>query len=157
MAKRTRMEYQEYTNSVTFSKALWDIAVGRKLGSGAFRDVFVCAFDTSLVLKIQRDPNNFDNVIEWETWQAYGGDDRIGNWLAPCVSISASGDILIQARTYPALEFPKELPSFLTDFKTGNYGTIGTGKKKRFVCHDYGNIVVPKLNPKLRKANWWVV
>lgn len=107
--------------------------LGKKLGSGQFRDVYELASDTTKVVKVDsRGTASFSNVMEWEIWRDC--PNEWAKWLAPCYSISFSGNVLIQARIEPLRAFPKRVPSFLTDIKRANWGLY----KGRPVCCDYG-------------------
>jgi hypothetical protein len=139
-----------FTESTTFQMAMYHLVVGKLLGSGCFRDVFVCNLNPDWVVKFQRNAGEFDNVREWETWRDYSKDPKVKKWLAPCHYISPSGDILIQQRTEYLEYLPKQLPFFLTDVKPENYGMI----KGQVVCHDYGYLYNNKMNTRMRKANW---
>jgi hypothetical protein len=128
---------------------------GRKLGQGRDREVFELLTDPSKVVKIETGARSFQNVIEWETWQALE-DTRHARWLAPCRFISPSGIVLIMDRTSPLREReePRTLPGWLVDTKRDNYGVI----EGRVVCHDYG---LPRLLDRVpgaskhRRVEWW--
>lgn len=134
---------------------LADVVSGRRLGGGAYRLVFACAIDKSLVFKVQKDKYRFDNVCEWEAWWQYRHMPSIAKWLAPCIAISPCGTVLLQARTTPLQNAPEKLPAFLCDTKMANYGTIGKGKNKRVVCHDYGFLLPGPLKTGMKKVKWW--
>lgn len=108
---------------------------GKRLGFGMSRITYELAHDDTKVVKIERQAGHFQNVVEWETWQALR-DTKHAKWLAPCHYISACGIFLVMERTAPIRkgEEPKLLPSWLRDHKLENYGMIG----KQIVCHDYG-------------------
>ncbi|ABF63541.1 hypothetical protein TM1040_0808 [Ruegeria sp. TM1040] len=126
---------------------------GEMLGSGAAREVFECAYDPSLVVKIENAAGSFQNIAEWQMWWDAQHIPHAAEWLAPCVSISPCGIVLIQKRTTPAKRYPEKLPAWLTDTKRTNYGMIG----KRFVCHDYGVHLMCNsgLSKRKRKVEWW--
>lgn len=126
---------------------------GKKLGSGAFRNVYVLRANDEHVIKIEDAQCSFQNVIEWGFWQENGWNKDIGKWLAPCVSISASGTFLIQKRTTPVTDIskmPAKLPKFLGDCHMNNFGKLD-GK---LVCHDYAinNVKIPM---QLVKRKWY--
>lgn len=126
---------------------------GEHIGGGAAREVYVCAYDPDLVVKIENASGSFQNVAEWQLWWDAQHIQHSAEWLAPCVSISPCGIVLIQRRTKPAKRYPEKLPVWLTDTKRTNYGMIG----KRFVCHDYGVHLMCNsgLSKRTRKVEWW--
>jgi hypothetical protein len=142
-------------NSSTFSEAIKDLVIGREIGKGTYRTVYSSAIDNKVVIKYQRERCTFDNVYEWMVWQEYKDTPEVAKWLAPCYAISASGDLLLQARTSLATKLPDKMPAFLCDFKPRNYGTIGKGKNKRVVCHDYGYLLKSNLRKGMRNVTWW--
>lgn len=143
------------TDTFTFTEALKDVFVGREIGRGTYRTVYSCPVDKSIVIKYQRERCQFDNVTEWLVWQEYKDTPDVSKWLAPCHYISASGDLLLQARTSFIRELPDKMPAFLCDFKPRNYGTLGRGKSKRIVCHDYGYLLNNKLRTGMKNVKWW--
>lgn len=136
--------------------------LGQHLGSGCFRDVWSCAFDPSLVIKIEKEdhPPHFDNTVEWKIWQEVQFDEDIAKWFAPCVGISPGGRVLVMKRTQPVTEAELEvaiprIPRFFHDVHAKNWGRIGD----RYVCHDYAfNVVDDKYTaPALwrsKNARW---
>lgn len=134
------------------------LMLGRKLGGGMSRVVYECALDPNLVVKIEQRTGHFQNVVEWEMWNALSGM-KAAQWLAPCRTISACGTVLLQVRTTPARkgELPERMPIWLTDFKQGNYGMLGG----RLVCHDYGAsgaiLMSNAAGKRLQRADWWDV
>lgn len=128
--------------------------LGARLGRGIGRKVYVCRLDPRFVVKVEDRGEAFQNIVEWETWQAVR-EDREARWFAPCVSISPAGSVLIQRRTEPAShsEYPKRMPVFLGDYKRENFGMLD-GK---LVCHDYGlltNLTNGVYNKTTRAADW---
>ena len=103
----------------------FNLLCGELLGRGMSRQVFACHLRDDLVVKTESGHGNFQNVIEWETWQRVR-DTPFAVHFAPCHSISPCGAVLIQSRTRPAGlgEFPRLMPAFLCDFKRTNYGVI---------------------------------
>lgn len=125
---------------------------GKLLGNGMSRQVFVLETDTTKVVKVESYGRYFQNVREWETWQALG-HTKHGKYLAPCFSISPNGSVLVQERVDPitpeALRNAR-LPDFLCDFKATNYGLF----KGRVVCCDYGTNLLHTIgatSSRLRK------
>lgn len=127
---------------------------GEKIGSGIGRHVFEYLPDKSLVIKFELKCKSFQNVMEWETWQATQFYGPVRKWFAPCVSISDCGTILLQKRTHsrPREKYPGKIPAYLTDTKYSNYGFIGN----QLVCHDYGtNIMLEKgMTGHMKKVLW---
>lgn len=113
------------------------LVCGELIGSGVSRDVFGCAIDDSLVVKIERDTNEtsqLQNLQEWLIWN-WARTEPLERWLAPCRGISRNGRVLLQARTTPVSE--EELavvPKVFEDVCRGNFGRL----RGSIVCHDYG-------------------
>jgi hypothetical protein len=110
---------------------------GGKLGSGMSRQVYVHPFDKTKVIKVENSEKHFQNITEWEFWDAWKHDKEVCKWLAPCHYISQNGTFLIMDRTKPLKKVPEKLPSFLTDHKPANFGLL----KGRIVCHDYAKVI----------------
>lgn len=135
---------------------------GDFLGEGVARNVFLHAFDPTLVIKIETACRSFQNVHEWDVWHdvstCRGSRDRLKQWFAPCVWISPSGQVLVQKR---ALEVSKaelerklpKVPRMLSDLKVDNWGRLGN----RIVCRDYGSCLALNhgMSAVLLKAQWW--
>lgn len=140
-----------------------DVLCGKLLGTGIGRAVYELRHDPTRVVKIETTGGSFQNVVEWETWQALSYTEH-ARFLAPCHDISPSGIALIQARVRPLPEqahddarsrklLATKLPEYLTDLKRSNYGTIG-GK---LVCCDYGSNLLLNhgaFSSKLRRPEW---
>ncbi len=126
---------------------------GERIGEGAARVVYECAYDPMMVVKIEAKSGSFQNVLEWNMWLDAESIPHAAQWLAPCVKISPCGIVLIQKKTTPAKKYPEQIPEWLTDTKRTNYGMIG----KMFVCHDYGvNLMLRSgLSKRTRKVEWW--
>ena len=141
------------------NKEIYGTVVGKQIGRGMSRSVFVYALDPTLVIKIEDKSQSFQNVREWEYWQENKDYKPIAQWLAPCVAISPCGSVLIQKRvhTLDQSRYPKTIPQFFSDTKYQNFGLLN-GK---FVCFDYGNIplskgvIINKGKVKMVKAEWW--
>ena len=107
---------------------------GKKLGQGATRKVY--EYNPShidYVVKYEYMARSFHNIMEWNIWHKVKEIPELEPWFAPCLHISESGSFLLQARTYPIRELPKNVPSFLDDVETRNFGEY----QGRVVCHDY--------------------
>jgi len=137
----------------TVERDFFSMFCGEFLGSGAHRDVYVYGMDPDWVVKVEAVAHSFSNVREWDIWNdAREMGPHFSEWLAPCMSISPCGIVLIQRRTKPARTLPDKVPAWMTDLKPANFGRLG----KRVVAHDYGNNLICSggLTTKLRKANW---
>jgi len=121
------------------SRDAFDMLCGKPLGFGIGRIVFEHATDKSLVLKFECDAGSFQNIHEWDLWKqhSHAGTSTV-DWLAPCVSISPNGIVLVQKRTKKVpwtFKLPKMVPNILdSDLKRDNWGLY----KGKLVCHDYG-------------------
>lgn len=124
----------------------------KPIGSGAFREVFVCRLNNDWVVKVEKDHDwrNFQNVLEMNIWSEFREVKSVAQWLAPCRFMSPNGRILIQDRCAPlrADEMPNKLPAFLTDVKYENFGKLNG----RVVCVDYG-MVIMNLSTRLREVH----
>lgn len=135
----------------------FNLLCGRKLGAGIHRDVFECALDPTLVVKVEINDDrvrNFANVKEYENWTVWRDVEPIARWLAPCDRLSFDGRILLQKRVEPIKksEAPTALPTFLTDVKYENYGWYDG----RIVCIDYAFLVTDASAKKRSvKELWW--
>lgn len=121
-----------------------NLFLGKRLGKGAFRNVYPVRADDTLVCKVEYVGYEFANIIEWKVWNAVSGTP-IEDWFAPCLAIDPLGQALIQERTVPfetdrafkaAIEATRDgkLPAFFDDVHFGNFGML----EGRLVCHDYG-------------------
>lgn len=134
-----------------FHDDLWDIFIGKKLGSGAFRDVYDLKFfhgDTDAVLKVQREDRCFDNILEYDFW--WRASPELQKWLAPCIYISKNGKFLVQVKVteISPKEMPAKVPACLGDVYYSNWGKT---KKNKIVCCDYA-ITNPTYSMRLVKT-----
>jgi hypothetical protein len=133
----------------------FNIMCHTKLGSGAYRDVFLCRIDNTKVVKVERDDScwrKFHNVLEAQFWSDNQYNDAVAKWLAPIDYVSPDGFLLVQPRCEAVPEgykLPDKLPAFLTDLKRENFGLL----KGKLVCLDYALTI---RNPvlRLRKVEW---
>jgi len=145
--------------STTEDLELYEMTLGRKLGFGIHRDVYVFAPDQTKVIKIAtNDDGRKMNLLEdkicdeinsyAEKWQR--------DSLAHVYKCSSCGKYLLQERTeqLPKDKYPEKIYSFLaSDTKYDNFGYI---KGRGTVCIDYGCVDILKLQSKRKvKANWW--
>lgn len=153
------------TNEATWRQA-FDLLCDKKLGEGMSRVVFSSNLLPDCVIKVEDGAGQFQNIIEWETWNRVR-DTAHSRWFAACKWISNNGSILVMERTRPPspAEFPDRLPAFLCDFKRQNYGMAkstarhGAAGKDWFVCHDYGTHLMFEngMTKRMRKVEWWDV
>lgn len=139
----------------SLSREIFLALTGEELGSGSCRTVLAHPHRDDLVIKIDTRAGSFQNIMEWEAWKELKDTPWARQWLAPCVSISPFGSVLVMKRTTKPMpnQYPDKIPAFLTDTKRTNYGMLN----KRFVCHDYGvNMLMLKgMTKRMHKANWW--
>lgn len=133
----------------------FNLLCGKKLGSGIHRDVFECKLRPDLVVKVETntDYREFANVREMRFWCDNEHASAVSKWLAPCECLSPDGRILLQKRCEPVpnkYSLPTQLPVFLTDTKTNNFGILDG----RLVCVDYA-ITINNPSTRLRKAEFW--
>ncbi len=143
----------------TLGAEFFDHMVGDMLGSGVDRTVFEYLPDKTCVVKFATRRGSFQNIHEWDLWQQHFNPKptNVCKFLAPCVSISHSGNVLIQKRTKPVpfiYELPKSIPVVLdSDLKRENWGML----KGRMVCHDYGRhnaIYYASKGANMIRADW---
>lgn len=132
---------------------LIECMVEQRLGNGAAREVWKLR-GVPYVAKIERG-KSFQNVLEWSLWNDSDGTP-LRQWLAPCMTISGNGAILIQAETTQpyGVKLPELVPAALCDLKVQNFGLY----EGRLVAHDYGLNVAAELGARSRKmkpARWW--
>src|SRR5438094_2070919 len=153
------MSYDPYEPSEAMRKELWGLICGDELGRGAARVVLEHCLDPHVVVKVEPNACSFQNVMEWQAWEAVRNTD-LAKWFAPCVAISPNGSILVQRRTTRAAVHPEKVPAFFTDLKLDNFGVL-TPKPgepaSQFVCHDYGlNMLLERgMTRRMVKAMWW--
>lgn len=148
----TNKQIENILGSQTISNDLLGLILGKRLGGGCAREVFECKLDKSLVIKVEVEAGSFQNIKEWDFWEHNQWDKDVKKWLAPCVAISDCGSVLLQKKVIKARdkEFPKKLPTFLSDIKKDNFGLL----KGKFVCCDYG-FINSKPSKVMRKAEPW--
>lgn len=151
-AVSTSDAFKGNTTTIDFFK----LVCGERLGGGVGREVYACRLDPNVVLKFERENRSFQNVLEWEFWQANEHAPETSKWLAPCRMISDCGIVLVQERTTPIhnfTELPVMIPSWATDLKAQNWGWL----RGRPVAHDYGYTTAMSVSSKrLKRAEWWV-
>lgn len=137
-------------------KDLANGCLGKFLGQGVARHVWVSTIDPTKVIKLEIE-SFFQNIREWDTWLELK-DSKYAKYLAPCIGISDGGRMLVQERIEPLRKDMEKckMPDFLTDFKRSNYG-IYNG---RVVCCDYGtnillSFALSERKIKLITPNWW--
>ena len=143
-----------YTDSSAVQREAINMLCTRHIGGGSTREVWTSGLLPDCVVKLESGDQNFQNVLEWETWQQVK-DTKFASWFAPCKHISACGVVLVQTlTTVPGMsDLPEKMPAFFCDFKRSNYGMLN-GK---LVCHDYGlmySLIHNGLTKRMRKADW---
>jgi len=141
----------------------FNLLCNERIGYGMSRQVFDSLVLPDCVIKVERDPGRFQNVMEWETWQHVQWG-RHSVWFAASRWISPNGRVLVMEKTErPAPDgYPARLPVYLTDTKRTNYGLSmltdpKSGKPaKRFVCHDYGTNLLMEwgMSSRTRAVDW---
>ena len=141
-------------NTTIHREAFWLLA-GDKIGTGMTREVFAAKLHEGCVVKVEDSVAHFQNVMEWQIWQAVKDVPHAARWFAPCKWISFSGSLLVMERTRPAApkDFPKKLPLYLSDTKRQNFGLY----EDRLVCHDYGTALMLTygMTKRERNVDWW--
>jgi len=146
----------KHFNDNVFTRDIFPIVFGKGLGSGIGREVYVYKPNPEYVIKVEDE--GFQNIREWETWNEVKHMDSHKHNFAPCEYISNCGIYLIQKRTQRPIkeDYPEMIPHYFFDTKFDNYGVIVDGKKRRFVCHDYGTFSLCNgMTKRKKKADWW--
>lgn len=135
------------------AKQLIKSVCDEKIGAGAYRDVFSIKNCSNYVIKIERDMSdgNFVNVAEWHNFVDNRYWDKMKVYLAECLMINHTGNVLVQRRVTQGQhdKYPEKIPSMFTDLKYQNFGWIG----KRFVCCDYPYL--KNVGFRMVKAKFW--
>lgn len=132
------------------------LVCGRKIASGAYRDVYELKEDPlHYVVKIERRVGecNFTNACEWRNYINYQ-HSPLGDLLCPVELINESGSVLVMRRAVIATKadrmlLPKILPAAITDTKYCNFGFID-GK---VVIVDYPFLIADQSDKKIRWKN----
>jgi len=156
-------ELDLFKNDYTLLSDFIDFFCGKCIGEGESRSVYEFRLDNTLVIKIDRIDDlkgrrGFNNVSEYELYNNVKDDyPKIAQFMAPCISISKCGKVMLQKKTRPLTDkekklLPKKIPALFTDIKLENWGML-SGK---FVCHDYANNTCFTLaaNTNFKKAEW---
>lgn len=129
--------------------------IGEKIGSGIHNDVYTYCLDNKYVIKVAKGSDGrFMNLLAAKIWFDVVEHKAVAKWLAPIEAVSGHGKYLIQRRTKPVKQvlLPKNIPSFFTDLKIQNFGSLGN----TVVCHDYGCInLTGQLTRRMQNASWW--
>lgn len=145
-------------NTPTLTKSFEKKYCGDFLGKGIYREVFLFKPDHRFVVKLERsilkNDLSFQNVGEWRNWCEHLHYTAVSKFLAPCLTINISSQILIQRRATRPIDGddrkpPKMIPNLLTDTKLFNFGWIGDD----FVSFDYSFMIRTDL--KMKKAKYW--
>lgn len=136
-----------------FCNDLIGFICGDHIASGTFRDVFEYNLDPKLVVKIQRDKDSFNNIIEFEIWNEVRFTP-FEKFFAGCRWISIGGRVMLQEKTKPITKTrrpPELIPTCFADIKEDNFGFIGN----RFVAHDYDfSLGLLDLSKQPRMKKW---
>jgi len=153
----SRKLYKKF-NGTHESEALLRFVCGRKLGRGIAREVFECSMVPGWVIKIANGSTGISqNILEYEVWDNVSHTEH-AKWFAPVHSISPCGNILMMKQAKPLKSakgfIETKLPTFLTDLKAVNFGTIG----KQIVAVDYGRTLLMQqgLSKRMRDVKLYV-
>tara|TARA_B110000503_G_scaffold108036_1_gene161522 strand:- start:213 stop:668 length:456 start_codon:yes stop_codon:yes gene_type:complete len=150
MRKKVQLDYA-YNNPELLISCL-DLLCGDFIGSGIARDVYVYAMNSNYVVKIDNSDDSGHNFNEYNVWTNVVNQPKYAKWFAPILWSSSDHRIIVQKKTKPITQLPKELPSFFTDLKLDNFGKIGS----QFVCHDYAftsDLLISKgFNSRMKKV-----
>jgi hypothetical protein len=131
----------------------FNMLCGDLLGEGICRKVYECKIDKTIVVKVEKDPNAmFQNAHEYRHWTESQFYKKAAAWLAPCISISTYGTVLLQRRVQPLQreQLPAEIPEFLNnDIKPSHFGMLDG----RVVCCDYA-LLGTVLPMRMKRPKW---
>ncbi len=134
-------------------RELLDLVCGDRLGHGMTREVYRYRPCEDLVIKVELDTQHFQNVSEWQAWDAIR-HTKLAKWFAPCHLLSECGRFLIMRYCQPiaAIKLPAEVPAFFTDLKPSNWGVYDNHP----VALDYGKHLLLErgMTSRMRKADW---
>lgn len=126
--------------------------LGEYLGGGVARRTYRSRLDWNAVVKLEPANCDFQNIAEWHLWS--NASASLEAWLAPCITISPCGRILMQRFVEPITEdrLPDKVPGVLSDLHMGNWGWLDG----RPVALDYGRNLagVMSENTRLKKVDW---
>lgn len=146
------VDFDEHFHTV-LARDTASMILGPQRGHGTHRAIFDHATDPGLIVKVETGSGDFNNVREWDAWQAVKDTD-FATWFAPVVEISPAGLLLVMKRCTPATieSLPDKVPAFFTDLKAENWGFY----EGRPVCLDYGLHLLLEngLTKRMRKARW---
>ena len=135
-------------HSLDFFKALCK----KKIGSGAFREVWEWDPNPEWVVKFETSGEEFQNIIEFKVWEA--APRWLAHWLAPCIRISPFGTVLWQVYCdpIPKHRLPKKIPVVLNDWHDLNWGLY----KNRPVLFDYGFLynIVRNTSDEMKEVDY---
>lgn len=143
-------------NTILNYQAL-DLLLGKYIGGGVYRDVFEYAPNPAYVIKVAKEEKGFiSNVKEFDFWEEISWfkneSSWVKDWFAPVKEMSSNGSFLIMQKTEvkPKKKRPSEIPCFIEDYHSENFGWIGN----RYVCHDYGSQInfTGKISKKLKRS-----
>lgn len=136
---------------------LMELVLGKELGVGYTRRVYVNKLNPFQVIKYEDDPTKLgQNTMEYQIWNRAQNEPNVKKWLAPCFHISPGGKYLVQARVKPVRmqDMPRKVPAWMGDLKISNFGRY----KGRIVCCDYGILIgmlLAQATTRMKVADWW--
>lgn len=144
----------EYTSEAV--QAIEGALIGDEIGRGAFRIVYDCPLDPSVVVKVAFNSIGArHNIIENKVWDEVCEVPQFRKHFAPVISISDNGRFMVMKRADMPSDrklYPSKVPHFFTDLKYQNYGFIG----KDFVCVDYASMILTNgFTLRTKNAEWW--
>lgn len=131
---------------------LWRLLWEGDVKTGGYRAVFLPTCFPEYAIKIERNPEVFQNILENEAWKIANEHykEHAARFMAPVVAVSINQRILVQKRVTRMLEScdfcrphlrDSMVPAWflINDPHMENFGFIGD----QLVCLDYGFIDVP--------------
>lgn len=120
------------------------VRIGKHLGSGHSRDVYLNLDDPETVIKHEPNPmaTNFSNVKEWTIWTELKQDEERSIYFCPCGAISQDGRFMLMKRAQPIPDIitATVLPKDINDINRKNIGVY----HGRIVLIDYAFYVLPE-------------
>lgn len=116
------MDRIDLARQFDISYDLIDFLCGEFIGEGNSRIVFECNIKPGWVVKIEKEKDSHDNLLEYYMWKSVMYQPEKHKWLADCGTISQNGRILLQKKAKKITDknkkdIPEKIPTFLTDVK----------------------------------------
>lgn len=148
-------------NNEELYKSCAQMIIGKHLGRGYSRDVYIHAMEPSIVVKIAMNAdgviantNEFDIWDEVQHWK--GKYENLKNFFCPVTAMSSDCKVLFMKRTQPLRveDIPNEVYTWVTDQKLENFGILDG----RLVIHDYGLTLIKNggITNRKRKADFYL-